>query len=146
MLFETLDPLYDCLKPQGEKEMADERVEYKFDEGFYKYRGYVKRVVDGDTVDAVLDLGFGMTTNQRLRIDGFDAPESWRPRNEAEKAHGLKAKARASELLMNKELIFVTSKDMGIYGRYGASIFLPDGTNFTQIMIQEGFEKKSSYE
>lgn len=126
--------------------MSDQRVEYKFDEGFYKYRGHVKRVVDGDTVDAVLDLGFGMTTNQRLRIDGFDAPESWRPRNEAEKEHGEAAKARAVELLMNKELIFVTSKDMGIYGRYGASIILPDGTNFTQIMVQEGFEKKNSYE
>lgn len=126
--------------------MTDERVEYKFDEGFYKYRGYVERVVDGDTVDAILDLGFGMSTKQRLRIDGFDAPESWRPKSEAEKIHGEAAKARAFELLMGKELIFVTSKDMGIYGRYGASITLPDGTNFTKIMIQEGFQKKESYE
>lgn len=124
--------------------MTEKKFDYTINT-FYKYKGYVKRVVDGDTVDAVLDLGFGMTTTQRLRIDAFDAPESWRPRNEAEKAHGLKAKARASELLMNKELIFHTSKDKGVYGRYGATITLPDGSDFAQIMINEGFEKKETY-
>jgi len=125
--------------------MADTKIDYKLDE-FYKYRGYVERVVDGDTVDAILDLGFGMTTKQRLRIDGFDAPETWRPKSESEKRHGEEAKGRAVELLMDKELVFVTSKDKGIYGRYGASITLPNGTNFTQIMIQEGFQKKENYE
>lgn len=125
--------------------MTEKKTEYILDP-MYKYKGYVKRVVDGDTVDAVLDLGFGMTTEQRLRIDDFDAPESWRPRNEAEKIHGEAAKARAVELLMGKELIFITSKDIGIYGRYGASIILPDGTKFKDIMIQEGFQKKESYE
>jgi micrococcal nuclease len=103
--------------------------------------------VDGDTVDAVLDLGFGMTTTQRLRLDEFDAPESWRPRNEAEKVHGEAAKARAIELLMGvDDLIFITSKDIGVYGRYGASIIFSDGTQFKDVMINEGFQKKDSYE
>lgn len=125
--------------------MSENKYDYTINE-FYRYKGYVKRVVDGDTVDAVLDLGFGMTTTQRLRIDAFDAPESWRPKSEAEKIHGEAAKARAIELLMGKELIFHTSKDIGVYGRYGASIILPDGTKFKDIMIREGFQKKETYE
>lgn len=125
--------------------MTENKYDYTINE-FYKYKGYVKRVVDGDTMDCVLDLGFGMTTTQRLRIDAFDAPESWRPRNEAEKEHGEAAKSRAIELLMDKELIFHTSKDIGVYGRYGATITLPDGSDFAQTMINEGFQKKKSYE
>jgi micrococcal nuclease len=144
--YEILDPLYIFLKAQGEKKMTDKKIEYTLDP-MYKYRGVVKRVVDGDTVDVVLDLGFGMTTTQRLRLDDFDAPESWRPRNEAEKIHGEAAKKRAKELLEGVDgLIFITSKDIGVYGRYGASIILPDGTKFKDIMISEGYQKKDKYE
>jgi micrococcal nuclease len=114
--------------------------------GLYQYVGKVIRVVDGDTMDAELDLGFGIKMTQRFRIDSFDAPETWRPRNDLEKEHGEKATKRAIELLMNKDLHFKTSKVPGIYGRYGAIITLPDGRNFATVMIQEGFQKKESYE
>ena len=124
--------------------MAD-KLEYKL-EIDYKYKGIVLRVVDADTVDAKLDLGFGITINRRFRIDAFDAPETWRPRNEAEAEHGERATRRAIELLMNQELIFITSKTAGIYGRYGAQIFLPDGRDYANLMIYEGFEKRSEYE
>ncbi len=124
--------------------MVEKKLEYKLDP-LYVYRGKVERVIDGDTVDVTLDIGFGMSTRQRLRIDDFDAPESWRPRNEAEKIHGEAAKARAKELLEGKEMLFNTSKAVGIYGRYGASITLLDGTKFKDIMINEGFEKKENY-
>jgi endonuclease YncB( thermonuclease family) len=122
-----------------------DKLEYKI-EGAYKYKGRVLRVVDADTVDAVLDLGFCLTVEQRFRIDGFDAPETWRPRNEAEAAHGERATKRAVELLMNYDLIFCTSKTAGIYGRYGAQIFLPDGRDYANLMIYEGFEKRPEYE
>jgi micrococcal nuclease len=112
---------------------------------FYKYKGKVDRVVDGDTVDATLDLGFGIWMKQRFRIDDFDAPETFRPRNEEEKKHGEKAKKRAVELLMDKDLIFTTSKEIGVYGRYGTSITLPDGRKFGEVMISEGYEKHDSY-
>jgi endonuclease YncB( thermonuclease family) len=124
--------------------MVEKKYEYKLNP-FYHYQGVVERVVDGDTVDVTLDVGFGIFTKQRLRIDDFDAPESWRPRNEAEKAHGEAAKARAKELLEGKEAIFTTSKAIGIYGRYGASIELEDGTKYRDIMISEGFQKKDLY-
>jgi len=112
---------------------------------FYRYKGKVLRVVDADTVDARIDLGFSTFVEQRFRIDSFDAPETWRPRNELEKAHGKEATKRALELLMDKDLIFVTSKTAGIYGRYGAKIFLEDGRDYAQVMIQEGFEKRDNY-
>jgi len=124
--------------------MVEPKYEYKLNP-FYRYKGIVDRVVDGDTVDATLDVGFGIFTKQRLRIDDYDAPESWRPKTEAEKEHGEAAKARAKELLEGKEVIFTTSKAVGIYGRYGASIELADGTKFRDVMINEGFEKKDEY-
>lgn len=124
--------------------MVEKKYEYKLNP-FYRYQGHVNRVIDGDTVDATLDLGFGMSTKQRLRIDDFDAPESWRPRNEAEKIHGNEAKARAKELLEGKDAIFTTSKAVGIYGRFGASITLSDGRLFKDVMISEGLAKKDEY-
>ena len=124
--------------------MVEPKYEYNLNP-FYRYKGKVDRVVDGDTVDATLDVGFGVFTKQRLRIDDFDAPESWRPRNEIEKMHGEEAKARAKELLEGKEVIFTTSKAIGIYGRYGASIELQDGSKYKDVMISEGYEKRENY-
>lgn len=124
--------------------MVEQKYEYKLNP-FYRYKGYVSRVVDGDTVDAIVDVGFGIVVQQRFRIDDYDAPETWRPRNEAEKEHGEQAKARAKELLEGKEVIFTTSKAIGIYGRYGASITLADGRIYKDIMISEGFQKRDEY-
>ena len=122
-----------------------DKIEYKLQD-FYKYKAKILKVVDADTVDARIDLGFSTTVEQRFRIDSYDAPETWRPRNELEKEHGEKATKRAIQLLMDKNLIFITSKNAGIYGRYGAQIFLEDGRDFAKVMIQEGFAKKDSYE
>jgi endonuclease YncB( thermonuclease family) len=120
------------------------KLEYKL-ETDYKYKGQVLNIVDADTVDAKLDLGFGITMTQRFRTDSFDAPETWRPRNDAEMEHGKEATERAYELLMNKELLFVTSKTAGIYGRYGAQIFLENGSDYAKVMIMEGYAKKEEY-
>lgn len=112
----------------------------------YQYKAVITRVVDGDTVDAIVDVGFSITVKQRFRIDGYDAPETWRPQNDAELAHGEKATKRAEELLLNKEVVLISSKQSGIYGRYGAIILLEDGNSFSELMIKEGYEKKDSYE
>jgi endonuclease YncB( thermonuclease family) len=96
-------------------------------------------------MDMEVDLGFSIKINQRFRIDGFDAPETWRPRNEAEREHGERATARAIELLMDKEIHIQSSKVAGIYGRYGATIWLEDGSDYAQVMISEGFSKKEKY-
>lgn len=111
----------------------------------YKYKGKIFNIVDADTFDAIIDVGFGITVTQRFRVDSFDAPETFRPRNEAEKIHGTAAKNRATELLLNKKLIFITTKIPEIYGRYGAQIYMEDGRDFAQVMIEEGFQKHVNY-
>lgn len=111
----------------------------------YQYKAKIVRVVDADTVDAEVDLGFSLTIKQRFRIDGFDAPETWRPRNDAEREHGERATQRAIELLIGKNIHLQSSKIAGIYGRYGATIWLEDGRNFSEVMINEGFQKRESY-
>ena len=64
----------------------------------YIYRAKLDRVVDGDTVDALIDVGFDIWFKKRIRFKGVDTWES-RTRNLEEKALGLKAKARTKELL-----------------------------------------------
>ena len=64
----------------------------------YEYRVHILRVVDGDTVDVDIDLGFGIwLRNERVRIMGIDTPES-RTRDKVEKVFGLAAKKRLKEL------------------------------------------------
>ena len=64
----------------------------------YIYRGKLDRVVDGDTIDAYIDVGFDIWLKKRVRFNGIDTWES-RTRDLAEKAKGLEAKARLIELL-----------------------------------------------
>ena len=50
----------------------------------YQYRAKLKRVVDGDTIDAIIDLGFKMTTEQRIRLKGINTPEIWRQKKDSQ--------------------------------------------------------------
>ena len=64
----------------------------------YEYKAKIVKVIDGDTVDVDIDLGFGMwMKDERVRIMGIDTPES-RTRDLVEKQFGLAAKARLKEL------------------------------------------------
>ena len=72
----------------------------------YKYNAKLDRVVDGDTVDALVDLGFDTHKIIRIRLVGINAPES-RTRDLEEKVRGLAAKARVKELLKEHKNIFV---------------------------------------
>lgn len=91
----------------------------------------LERVVDGDTVDVVLDLGFYTFIKCHIRLDGFDAPETWRPETEAERDAGLKVKEHLEGLLenpKNKPLYVRTGKDQGGFGRWIGTFFtLDDG-------------------
>jgi micrococcal nuclease len=65
----------------------------------YEYRATIVKVIDGDTVDVDIDLGFGIVlSDERVRIMGIDTPES-RTRDKVEKKFGLAAKARLKQLL-----------------------------------------------
>ena len=76
----------------------------------YEYKFKFLRVVDGDTVDGVIDLGFNVSLKERVRLYGINAPETRLQRSikdikerQAEKERGLKAKARLKELLTEAE-------------------------------------------
>lgn len=76
----------------------------------YEYKFKFLRVVDGDTVDGVIDLGFNISLKERVRLYGINAPETRLQRSikdikerQAEKERGLKAKARLKELLTEAE-------------------------------------------
>ena len=95
----------------------------------YIYRGKLERVVDGDTIDALIDVGFDIWIKKRIRYSGIDTWES-RTRDLEEKAKGLEAKARNKELLMeisSKSGYFkLKSHGVGKYGRVLGEIFITD--------------------
>jgi micrococcal nuclease len=64
----------------------------------YNYNATCVKVVDGDTIDAMIDLGFGVHVKKRIRLAGINAPES-RTRNKVEKKLGLAAKERLIDML-----------------------------------------------
>ena len=111
----------------------------------YIYRGKLERVVDGDTIDALIDVGFDIWIKKRIRYSGIDTWES-RTRDLAEKAKGLEAKARNKELLMevsSKSGYFrLKSFGVGKYGRVLGEIYIEDKEgkqyNINKTLISEG--------
>ena len=111
----------------------------------YIYRGKLERVVDGDSIDALIDVGFDIWIKKRIRYSGIDTWES-RTRDLEEKAKGLEAKARNKELLMeisSKSGYFrLKSYGVGKYGRVLGEIFIEDKDgkqyNINQTLISEG--------
>ena len=100
------------------------------------YRAELERVVDGDTIDVTIDLGFHIKlTKQRCRLKGIDTPES-RTRNLVEKALGKKASARLKELCAKK--LKIKSLGVGKYGRILAIPYTEDGQDICQLLISEG--------
>jgi micrococcal nuclease len=95
----------------------------------YKYKVHVTRIVDGDTVDVDIDLGFGMIyKKQRVRMMGIDTPES-RTRDLEEKFYGLQSKAFLKNLLTGSKRyrdIYLVSHDKGKFGRILGEIFIAD--------------------
>jgi len=110
----------------------------------YEYKVKVVKVVDGDTVDVDIDLGFGVwLKDERVRIMGIDTPES-RTRDKVEKKFGLASKARLKELL-DKTAILKTQvnkngEDMkGKFGRILGDFVSNDGRMVTDILVEEGY-------
>jgi micrococcal nuclease len=102
----------------------------------YIYNATLDRIVDGDTFDCILDLGFDVKIHkQRVRLAGIDTPES-RTRDLAEKKLGLAAKQRLKELCVGK--IKIKSLGKGKYGRILGIPYTEDGKDICQTLIDEG--------
>ena len=82
----------------------------------YNYKINLLRVVDGDTIDAEIDLGFDVKIKKRIRFMGINTPES-RTKNLEEKARGLAAKDRVKQLLEGCKNIQLKSHGVGKFGR-----------------------------
>ena len=106
----------------------------------YEYKATIRRVVDGDTVDVTLDLGFNIMFNSRIRLLGIDTPES-RTRDLEEKKRGLAAKDRVKELCpVGSSVILKTTKDgRGKFGRILGEIFVSGVVqSINQLLVEEG--------
>ena len=102
----------------------------------FVYNAILDRVIDGDTIDVHLDLGFNVFLNkQRVCLHGIDTPES-RTRDLAEKKLGLAAKDRLIELCGTK--LKLESLGKGKYGRILGIPYTEDGEDICQILIKEG--------
>ena len=105
----------------------------------YNYRAKLVKVVDGDTIDAMIDVGFDIWIKKRIRYKGIDTWES-RTRDLDEKKKGLAAKARNKELLesvSNKSGYFrIKSYGTGKYGRVLADIYIQDN-DYNHIWVNK---------
>ena len=105
----------------------------------YEYACKVLKVVDGDTVDIDIDLGFGVwLRDERVRIVGIDTPES-RTRDLVEKKFGLAAKARLKELTKKDVVLVCKSYDSkGKFGRILGDFRTDDHDSVAGQLIKEG--------
>lgn len=95
----------------------------------YEYKAHVNRVVDGDTIDCLVDVGFHTFIKERFRFATINAPEMSTP-------EGVLVKKKVVELIENKDIeMKVEEKD--VYGRWLVTIFI-DGMNLNDFMLKNG--------
>jgi len=97
----------------------------------HTYAARVLRVVDGDTLDALIDVGFGIRVRERLRLKAINAPE-------INTRAGQKARAFLSEYLSRCPIIIVRTEKAGMYGRWLADLFAQPGEHDPHLIAQEG--------
>ncbi len=102
------------------------------------YSAKLVRVVDGDTADAMIDLGFNVWVKNRIRFMGVDAWES-RTRNKEEKVKGLAAKAFVKDLLENSDdgKFSIISHGTGKYGRVLGELFVKGHDKSVNELLKE---------
>ena len=115
----------------------------------YQYKAKVDRVVDGDTMDLIIDLGFKITTNQRIRLAGIDTPETYNVKRESEEyKKGKAAKDFVVKRLAdnNNEVVIETDKLTGKFGRYIGTIHLADSeVSLNEELVDKGFAVWAEY-
>ena len=105
----------------------------------YNYKAKIIDVYDGDTVTAMLDLGFLHFQEMKLRLYGIDTPEL---RGE-EREQGIIVRDILREMVLGKEVTIRSYKDkQGKYGRYLANIILEDGLEVNQWLVDNGHAKE----
>jgi|TARA_R110000751_G_scaffold94805_1_gene185094 micrococcal nuclease len=105
----------------------------------YEYACKIDRVVDGDTMDVTIDLGFSIQYKTRVRLVGINTPEK-RTRDLEEKARGIKASAYAVQWWASQEKItIVTALDKkGKFGRVLGRLIGDDGECLNDVLVRDG--------
>ena len=98
----------------------------------YRYKAIVNHVVDGDTLDVTVDLGFTITIKMRIRLYGVDTPEKGQPGYMGAKAFIMP--------LTNEQVLIKSHKPEDKYGRWLAEVFI-DGKSVNDSLISSGFAK-----
>lgn len=119
------------------------------DKVLYHYEVKVIRVVDGDTFEGDIDLGFHLRKREMFRLADVDTPETHRPVNEAERAHGKQATEFVRNLIEGKNVIVKSVAD-GMYGRFIVHVYLNEDDYIenrclSDILIENDLEKRESY-
>jgi micrococcal nuclease len=115
----------------------------------YEYKAKLDRIVDGDTIDLIIDMGFKITTKQRIRLADINTPETYGQKHDTEEYKaGMRAKNFVVKRLEeNQNLVTInTSKLTGKYGRYIGVIWLDDSkTSLNDELVEKGFAKVAHY-
>jgi micrococcal nuclease len=100
----------------------------------YTYKFVVTRVVDGDTVDGRIDLGFRLGMDTRVRLAGYDAPETWRPVSVEEGKAGELVKHYLTTLLDGVDLV-LKSHELDLYNRSIGEIFIGETSVNAEVKL-----------
>lgn len=100
----------------------------------------IERIVDGDTLDVVFDLGFDVLLRARIRMFGIDTPES-RTRDEVEKKFGLASKQYLKDRVSKAQTVICKTHVADARGKFGRVLgeIWCDGVNVNQAMVNEGY-------
>ncbi len=107
----------------------------------YEYKCQLLRVVDGDTVDVLIDAGFSIFLKQRVRLHGINAPES-RTRDLREKEKGIASKNRLKQIITSFGKYFLIKTELDKKGKYGRILGvlydLNKSHNANSMLVSEG--------
>lgn len=108
------------------------------------FRGFCRNVVDGDTFDALIDIGLHKYAYEPLRLKDIDTPEIFRPKSEEERKAGYEAKKLVESFILDKPIKLQTHKDNTSFGRYEADVwywFEDQWHDLAQTLRNNGYEE-----
>ena len=115
----------------------------------FTYKANVVKIVDGDTLDVSIDLGFKIFTVKRIRLQGINTPETYGVKKYSEEyKNGMLSKNFVIEFVNNCESVVEihTRQERGKYGRYIATIFAPGSAkSLNDILVEKGYAVYVNY-
>ncbi len=115
----------------------------------YHYKAKVERIIDGDTIDVVIDLGFKITTYQRIRLANINTPETYIVKKDSEEyKKGVISRLYVEQRIAanHNEIELQTEKITEKYGRYIGIIWLADSTTtLNDELVEKGLAKYVIY-